>query len=105
MTDTVSRYLQSEAVVVEQAWDSGLDSASFIDGSMLFVVTSSTASLANPSIVSPYSAETTSRVSQTPSTAEDWRAALKARYKAMPNTAWFKAAHEDRSLGEAVKIS
>jgi len=35
----------------------------------------------------------------------DWRAELKVRYKAMPQTPWFKAAHEGRSLGESLKIS
>lgn len=101
MTNTMSTCLQSEAVL-EQAWDSGLDSASFMEP--LFS-TSPTMSLAPPPVVSPYSAETTSRASQTPGSIEDARAALKARYKAMPHTAWFKAAHENRSLGEAVKIT
>lgn len=35
----------------------------------------------------------------------DWRVELKARYKAMPRTAWFRATHEGRSLGESIKIS
>lgn len=32
------------------------------------------------------------------------RALLAQRYQDMPNTAWFKAAHEGRSLGEGKKI-
>lgn len=102
MTDTMSIYLQTE-VVLEQGWDP-FDSASFLDISTFCnQKPCSTASLAP--VVSPYSAETTSRISQAPRAIEDGRAALKARYKAMPDTAWFKAAHEDRSLGEAVKIT
>lgn len=42
---------------------------------------------------------------QAPATTAEWRAELKARYKAMPNTAWFRAAHEGRSLGESTKLS
>ena len=47
---------------------------------------------------------TDSPVDQTPGTNADWRAELKARYRAMPRTSWFKAAHEDRPLGGSVKI-
>ena len=99
MTNTISAYPQTE-VVLEQAWDP-FDSASFFE--VFSPLPRSTASVAP--IVSPYSAETTSLVSQTPPSIKDSRAALKARYKAMPNAAWFKAAHEDRSLGEAVKVT
>src|SRR6266702_6387519 len=98
MTDTMSSYLQAE-IVLEQGWDP-FDSASFPEvGTFHGPLPRSTASLSP--VVSAYSAETTSRVSQMPQTVEDSRAALKARYKAMPKTDWFKAAHEDRSLGEA----
>lgn len=48
---------------------------------------------------------TSSRVDQAPGMTADWRAELKARYKAMPKTSWFKAAHEGRSLGGPIKIS
>jgi hypothetical protein len=109
MTNTISAYQQTEAVL-EQTWDSGLNSASFIDSSA-FVYARATVSLAIPPVAlvspltSPHLADTTSRLSQAPVTIADARTALKARYKAMPNTEWFKAAHEDRSLGEAVKIT
>jgi hypothetical protein len=42
--------------------------------------------------------------SPTPQLSEDWRADLKARYKAMPTTTWFKTAHEGRSLGDTIKV-
>jgi|WetSurSiteA1Bulk_404760.scaffolds.fasta_scaffold212771_2 hypothetical protein len=48
---------------------------------------------------------TDSRADQASGTTVDWRAELKARYRAMPRTSWFKAAHEGRSLGGSVKIS
>lgn len=57
------------------------------------------------SLQSDYPAKTDSAVSQAPTATADWRAELKARYKAMPKTAWFKTVHEDRSLGESIKIS
>ena len=102
---TKSRYLQGGAVLVERAPDWAAGSVSFIDSSRI-VFAQRTASVAAPTTVSPYSAETTSPVSQTPRTNEqEARAALKARYKAMANTAWFRAAHEDRSIGEAVKLT
>jgi hypothetical protein len=34
----------------------------------------------------------------------DWKAELRARYAAMPNAAWFRRAHENKSLGEAIRI-
>ena len=48
---------------------------------------------------------TSSCVGQAPSVTVDWRAELKARYKAMPHKAWFKAAHQGRSLGGSLKIT
>jgi hypothetical protein len=49
--------------------------------------------------------EVTTSVTNPLPNSEDWRVELKARYKAMPETAWFKAAHEGCSLGESLKIS
>src|SRR6266496_530414 len=98
MTDTTSPYLQKKPVL-EQPW--GFNSGSFMEPFP------PTASFARPALVSPpYSTNTASSVSQqSVGIIEDARAALKARYERMPNTAWFKAAHEGRSLGEAIKVT
>jgi len=34
-----------------------------------------------------------------------WKVELRSRYDAMPHTAWFKDAHENRSLGEPVQVA
>jgi hypothetical protein len=68
------------------------------------VLTLTTLTIAPPAYVEP-TPVTSSPADQAPAMSVDWRAELKARYKAMPNTTWFRAAHEGRSLGESMKIS
>jgi hypothetical protein len=34
-----------------------------------------------------------------------WKAELRSRYDAMPRTAWFRDAHENKSLGEPVQVA
>lgn len=104
MSDTASRFLQSE-IVLEQLWDWRQDSLSLLNNSSIPAPDPPrTESLTNAGLLSEYPAETTSPVSQSPAAMSDWRAELRARYRAMPETAWFKAAHENRSLGEAIKV-
>ena len=38
-------------------------------------------------------------------TQDTWKAELRARYETMAQTAWFREAHEDKSLGDPVLVA
>ncbi len=93
MTDTASRRLQTEPPVVGQGWYWQPDASASLEKSPGF----------RP-LMSTVSREGTMS-SASPTNQTDWRAELKARYAAMPRAAWFRAAHQGRSLGEGMKIT
>jgi len=108
--DTQSRSSQEQR---EPALPLEPDDSTFYDAPLghnpaaaIAVLALSTVTIASPvrvhSLLRP---EVTTSVTNPLPDPADWRTELKARYKAMPQTAWFKAAHEGRSLGESVKIS
>jgi len=35
----------------------------------------------------------------------DWKAELRSRYETMPQTAWFREAHENKSVGDPVHVA
>lgn len=37
-------------------------------------------------------------------TQRDWKAELRARYDAMPNTNWFRQSHENKSMGDPLYV-
>lgn len=47
----------------------------------------------------------TARVGTPSWTQNAWKAELRSRYDAMPQSAWFREAHENKSLGDPVRIA
>lgn len=99
---------QTAPIRVSGCEGTGADPAS-VNLAAVAVLTLTTLAIPAPS--SPHMLRSAAMTTSTQSASQaqvavvDAKAELKARYKRMPKTAWFKAAHENRSLGEPLKTS